>query len=182
VVGSAEVDGGTTRHETGEESHPNTAQEEAGNIRQSTDDTEDSIESDVRVQEPDEVEKNVETLYRVLMCSFDLMEVDPASAATITAGMSQPRTYGGAFPNGVVNTPPSPFPQTTMTLVTPMISRMLEEISFQEDYEYALFRHGMMIAQDPEGGYRVKLKIPNTSAVAVVEYNHRRATPPFSLL
>lgn len=182
VVGNVEADGETTRHQTDQESSLNTTQEEADHTHQSTDAKEGSIESDVRVQEPEEVEKNVETLYRVLMCSFELMEVDPASAETICMGMSQSRTYGGAFPNGVANMPPNPFPQNTMTLVTPLISRMLEEVSFQEGYEYALFRRGVMVVQDPEGNYRIKLKIPNTNAVAVVEYKHRRVTPPFSLL
>ncbi len=73
-------------------------------------------------------------------------------------------------------------PQQALDFKAPMISRMLEELSWQPNYEYALFSRDILVSQDLKGEYRIKVRIPHTQAIAVIGFNHRRATPPFSML
>lgn len=154
----------------------------------------------VRVKSEDELRLAVQTFHELVMETFKLLDYHPQQFPPVDRypppnvtdyPNAQPGVFSGYMRQASV--PPNPSSLTNgfvpppvhlmlHNVDSPMLSRMLEELSWQPEYEYMLLEHRLIITQEPDGQYQVKCQVPQTPLIMVVNYTHQRATPPFSLL
>lgn len=147
---------------------------------------------------PEKLEEHIETFFKVTIRLFNLMEPTVKQEK-----VSQPYTEKhnpvhptlGAVPlmgedlkpwTSSKNGPVTPTLKSNIIYAeSPMLSRMLEELSWYPDYEYALLNRGACVSQDRDGNYRVKMVLhvrDGGEEIGVIKFNHRRNTPPFYFL